>query len=170
MRQTSTTSKIGMLALGLALMGIGAIPPSEGVTWYDFEGGLAKAKGEKKMIVLDVYTDWCHWCKVMDTSTYGDDAVIALLNEHFVAVKINPEKSGDVMYKGQKVHPMVLIQSLGIQGYPATVFMEENHDLVTVVPGYLDAPTFLGILEYIGEKHYYKISYEKFLQLKESAN
>ncbi|MGC6414302.1 MAG: DUF255 domain-containing protein, partial [Bacteroidia bacterium] len=44
----------------------------EGVTWYNFTDGYNKAVKEGKIILIDAYTDWCGWCKVMDKKTYTD--------------------------------------------------------------------------------------------------
>src|SRR5690349_18588878 len=62
------------------------------VQWLDFESGFAKAKKEHKILLVDVYTDWCGYCKVMDRETYTNDTVIRTLKQHFVTVKLNPEK------------------------------------------------------------------------------
>lgn len=61
------------------------------LTWMDFAEGYAKAKSENKILLVDAYTDWCSWCKVMDRETYTNAQVIAVLNNEFVCVKFNPE-------------------------------------------------------------------------------
>ena len=53
------------------------------IIWYSMSEGFTKAKKEKKMIVVDVYTDWCYWCKVMDQQTYGNAAIIKKMNKNF---------------------------------------------------------------------------------------
>lgn len=59
--------------------------------WYEYADGYNKAKAENKILLVDAYTDWCGWCKVMDRETYTNAAVIAALNQDFVCVKFNPE-------------------------------------------------------------------------------
>lgn len=66
-------------------------PQEAGPTWYSFEEGYAKSVEEGKILLVDAYTDWCGWCKVMDRKTYADPAIIAKLNESFICVKFNPE-------------------------------------------------------------------------------
>ena len=73
-----------------ASMVSGSAAVSTELKWYDFEEGMEKAKKENKALLIDAYTDWCGWCKVMDKETYKDARVIAKLNESFVAVKFNP--------------------------------------------------------------------------------
>ena len=57
-----------------------------------FESGFVKAKREGKILLVDVYTDWCGYCKKMDRETYTDAKIIEKLNKDFVMVKLNPEK------------------------------------------------------------------------------
>ena len=61
-----------------------------GLVWYSFDEGYNKAVKEDKIILIDAYTDWCGWCKVMDKKTYTQASVIEYLNENFVCVKLNP--------------------------------------------------------------------------------
>src|SRR6187455_2873333 len=75
---------------------------SEGgsVKWMTFEEALQKSKKEKRPVFIDVYTDWCGWCKVMDKNTFNDPQVSKLLNEKFYAVKFNAEQTEDVVFQG----------------------------------------------------------------------
>ena len=61
--------------------------PEGNVKWMSFEEAVAKSKIEKRKIFIDVYTDWCGWCKVMDKSTFNDPQVAKILNEKFYPVK-----------------------------------------------------------------------------------
>ncbi len=64
---------------------------SKELEWLDFNAGMKKAAKEKKLVLVDMYTDWCGWCK-MDRDTYADPKIIEKINKHCVAVKFNPEK------------------------------------------------------------------------------
>lgn len=126
--------------------------------WYDFETGFAKAEKENKFLLVDVYTDWCGWCKVMDRNTYSNDTVIGLINKEFIAVKLNPEISknytmGDRIMSADELHHWLGYGKTF--GYPTTYFMiqpgktEERYAQV----GYMDAKEFSGILNIvIGKK------------------
>jgi thioredoxin-related protein len=67
------------------------ISANDKLKWYGFDEGLAKAKKENKFLLVDFYTDWCGWCKKMDSETYANKNIIKLLNKDFVLVKLNPE-------------------------------------------------------------------------------
>jgi len=64
---------------------------SNKLQWFEYVEGYNKAKAENKILLVDAYTDWCGWCKVMDRETYTNADVIAALNQDFVCVKFNPE-------------------------------------------------------------------------------
>lgn len=134
--------------------------------WHSFDEGLAKAKKEKKMILVDFYTDWCGYCKKMDAETYANEKVIQYLNSKYVLVKINPEKSGDLKYKGNSYTNNSFTRSVGVTGYPSTLFIESDEELITLVPGYINTTEFLNIIEFLGERHYKTMKYDDFLKTK----
>ncbi len=63
----------------------------EKLKWLSWNEGYPKAKETGKILLIDMYTDWCGWCKKMDRDTYSKKEVIDLINEHFIPVKFNPE-------------------------------------------------------------------------------
>ena len=72
--------------------------------WLKFDAGLAKAKKENKSIVVDFYTDWCHWCKVMEKQTFENADVAKKLKERFVTVRVNAEAQNEqVTFQNQKM-------------------------------------------------------------------
>src|SRR5690606_20775174 len=73
---------------------------AQGVQWMTFEEAVERSKTEKRKIFIDVYTDWCGWCKVMDRKTFNDPIVAELLNTQYYPVKFNAEQRGDVVYDG----------------------------------------------------------------------
>ena len=71
----------------------------QAIEWLDLETAADRNKEEKKFIFIDIYTDWCGWCKKMDASTFQDSEVVAYMNEHFYAVKMNAESKDPIAYK-----------------------------------------------------------------------
>jgi thiol:disulfide interchange protein len=74
------------------------------LAWFDFESGYEKAAKEGKILLVDAYTDWCGWCKVMDRNTYTNAQIIETLNANFVAVKFNPEKAKTFKFGGKTMN------------------------------------------------------------------
>ena len=61
------------------------------INWLDFNTGFVKAQKEGKIAIIDCYTEWCGWCKVMDKKTFSNDSIAARMNENYIAIKFNPE-------------------------------------------------------------------------------
>jgi|WetSurMetagenome_2_1015567.scaffolds.fasta_scaffold160134_2 thioredoxin-related protein len=138
--------------------------PGQELKWQSFNSAMEKNKSSKKKIVIDVYTNWCGWCKKMDYSTYRDSEVIKYLEEKYIAVKLNAESDSKLMYEGVKYSEQEFSGKLGITGYPATVFFNENCKLITIVPGYLQPKQFLIIAKYIAEDAYKTQSFDDYIK------
>jgi len=124
---------------------------SSEIKWMSFQEGYDLAVKEKKMIVVDMYTEWCGWCKRMDKTTFSDSAVISLVNANFVAIKFNPEVNAKYMV-GNKVMTGVELKlwlGKGKQyGYPTTYFWVAPHkdEEIDLAVGYQDPVRFQQLL------------------------
>ncbi len=117
--------------------------------WYNWEEGYAKAVKEKKIILLDAYTDWCYWCKVMDKKTFSQDKVKEKINKHFIAIKLNPEKAGTYKFDGKSYSGKTLIAKLSqnkFSGYPTTFFVFPKNKSSFMEVGYIEPAPFSAIL------------------------
>ncbi len=126
--------------------------PNEGeLQWVDFNQGYEIAKKKNKIMLIDVYTDWCGWCKRMDRDTYAKPGIVGLINQDFVAIKFNPEiKNVTYKYEGKTYNGEELagvISNYQISGYPTTIFMYPKDKKMNVVGGYHDEKGFKSILE-----------------------
>ena len=67
------------------------------VQWQPWgEAAFARAQAENKPILLDIGAVWCHWCHVMDRESYEDVEIARIINENFVAVKVDRDERPDV--------------------------------------------------------------------------
>src|SRR5438046_1263871 len=83
------------------------------------EEAVATAKRENKPILLDIGAVWCHWCHVMDRESYDDPEIAQLVNERFVAVKVDRDERPDIDSRYQ-----VAVSSISGQGgWPLTAFL-----------------------------------------------
>ena len=142
------------------------------VKWITFEQAIEKSKTEKRKIFIDVYTDWCGWCKVMDKNTFSDPKVAKLLNEKFYAVKFNAEQREEILFKGTSFkfiqngnsgyHQLAASLLNNQLSYPTVVFLDEEFNMLQPLPGYRQAPEFHKIAQYIGEGFYKTVKWEDF--------
>lgn len=133
-----------------------------GFEWKNVNEALESAPKQNRKIILDVYTDWCGWCKRMDRDTYADSSVAAYIGEHYVASKMNPEKEGKVRFRDQDFTQAQFGAAMDIKGYPATAFFNEKGELLTVVGGYMGPKDFLRVLKFFGEDAHTKMSWEEY--------
>ena len=134
--------------------------PQIQVQWMSLEEALEKSKTEKRKIFIDVFTDWCGWCKRMDESTFVNPEVAQYLNDNYYAVKFNAEQQQDIIFNNKTYH----FKKNGARGYhelaaellnnrlsfPTVVFLDESMNLIQPIPGYLEAPKMETILNYFG--------------------
>jgi Thioredoxin-related protein len=156
---------IAMVFIASSLQSQSTVKKSE-LTWNSFETGMKKAQTSKKKILIDVYTDWCSWCTKMDKEVYTDPKVREYLSKNFVIVKLNAEGNETVHFKGQAFSPAELAAEFGVTGYPATLFLKDDSDPITLLPGYMEAPMFLHVLSFIAENHYEKKQFDEYLKEK----
>ncbi len=121
------------------------------IQWLDFNKGYQLAQKKHKILLVDVYTAWCGWCKVMDKETYAKPEIIALVKKHFIPVKFNPEIKDIVYtYNGKQYNGRELsgvISNNQITGYPSTLFIDTKNNKVSIVAGYQNPVEFKTTLE-----------------------
>src|SRR5271156_261184 len=90
------------------------------IQWHEFgEEAFAEARLANKPMLLDIGAVWCHWCHVMDRESYDDAEVAAIVNEHYIAVKVDRDERPDIDSRYQ-----VAVASLtGQGGWPLTAFL-----------------------------------------------
>jgi len=143
---------------------------AEPIQWLTIEEAAAKQKQEPRKIVIDVYTDWCGWCKKMDKTTFADPEVAAYVNAHYYAVKLDAEGTEPITLDGHtfkynpeyKSHELAVALLNGQLSFPTTVYLDEEMKMLTPVPGFIDAPAFSQILRYFGDNHYKEMSFQEF--------
>jgi len=138
----------------------------EKIVWREFDEGVALASKTKKKVIIDVYTDWCGWCKTMDAKTYANGDVTEYLNKHYVAVKLNAESADKIVYNGESMSKQEFSTAFGISGFPSTLFLTPDGKPITIYPGYAEPDMFKDILRYIAEDHYTSNSFNQFRKKK----
>ncbi len=97
------------------------------IQWQNnLDRALSMAKENHSKVIVDVYTDWCGWCKKMDKNIYTDPQVVAL-SSRYVFLKLNAEDGG----QGER-----FTRDMNVKGYPTTVIIDENGRAVNTIRGY----------------------------------
>ena len=142
------------------------------VKWLSFEEAVEQNKKNPKKIFVDVYTDWCGWCKVMDKNTFNHPEIAAYLNENFYPVKLDAEQKEDIVFNNHTFkfvssgsrgyHELAASLLNGKLSYPTVVFMDEQLRIIQPLPGYQKPEQFDPIIKFIGGDHYKSISWQDF--------
>lgn len=144
------------------------------INWMSFEEAISLNEKEPRHIFVDVYTDWCGWCKKMDASTFVDPVIVDLMNKYFYAVKLDAEQKDTIMFMGQAFvnpnpegkrasHQMAQALLKGKMSYPSFVFLNSETQWLTVVAGFRKPPDMEQVLTYFGEGIYEEKSWEQFM-------
>lgn len=159
-------------ALGLLVLASFHYPNPTPVKWMTFEEAVAANAKAPKKIFIDIYTDWCGWCKKMDASTFSHPVIAKYMNDNFYNVKFNAEQRGDVVFNGHTfkflangsrgVHELAVALTNNKLSYPMFIFMDEELRILSPLPGYQKADFFDGVLKYFGDGNYKKMKWEEF--------
>ena len=90
------------------------------MNWFPWgDDAFAKARAEDKPIFLSIGYSTCHWCHVMEHESFENDAVAAVLNEHFVSIKVDREERPDI----DRVYMTFVQATTGSGGWPMSVWL-----------------------------------------------
>ena len=131
------------------------------VKWYTFEEAVKLQEQQPKTLFIDMYTDWCGWCKVMDTTTFVHPQIANYINTHFYPVKFNAERKDTVIYKGKTYtntgegrrppHQLAVELLRGKMSYPTIVYIDDNWN-VNPLSGYMPPEKIESFLVYFAER------------------
>lgn len=136
------------------------------IKWMSFsEAVKANSGNKKKKVFVDVYTDWCGWCKQMDRTTFKDSVVADYMNRYFWAVKMDAEMKDTVFFNNytwtnpnpmgnRSPHSIAKAMLNDEMSYPTFVMLDEDFNRMDMQKGFKDANFLKGYLEfYIFEKY-----------------
>lgn len=144
--------------------------PKETIQWITLEEAEEKFKQEPRPILIDLYTDWCGWCKVMEKKTYSNQSLTKYLNQKFYAVKLNAETKKEITWHGKtynfnpkyKTNDIALTLTKGELAYPTTVFIPATVFDPQPVAGYLELKEMEVLTKYFGENKYGTVPFDEY--------
>jgi thioredoxin-related protein len=127
------------------------------LVWHDIREIDELVRNTDKLVIVDIYTDWCKWCKVMDEKTFSDPGLIYFLDESFHMVKFNAEERSTIKFDGKKYefvkrgkrgyNKLAAELCKGDLAYPSFVVLDNKLNVVDVIRGFKDAKQFRSYLE-----------------------
>ena len=135
---------------------------SGGINWLSMDELQVKMKEKPKRVYMDMYTDWCGWCKKMDASTFSNPDVVRYMNENFYCVHFNAERKDEFRFMGQsysfdpekKCNTLAYQLMQGKLSYPTSIIMEPLYQNPQPIPGYLTVQQFEGIVKFFATNSY----------------
>ena len=139
---------------------------AQDIKWISWEEAveLSKTDAKPKKIFVDVYTDWCGWCKKMDQNTFQNPEVSKYMQDNFYMVKMDAEGKDPIEYQGKTFkyvpsgrrgyHELAAALLQGKMSYPTVVFLDESLNMLSPVPGYQQVEPFMQIAKYFGDNIY----------------
>ncbi|MEQ8415442.1 MAG: thioredoxin domain-containing protein [Imperialibacter sp.] len=145
---------IGLLSVAiLAIVATAATPAEPTATeWTSIDQLAEKLKKEPRPVIVEMYANWCGWCKKMDKTTFTDPEVVSLLNESVYVVKINGETTDKFTFLGKETSGREMVKALGIQGYPTFILVDNDQDRLEIVSGYKTSPQLKRIITKLARK------------------
>ncbi|MBE2246428.1 MAG: DUF255 domain-containing protein [Candidatus Competibacteraceae bacterium] len=151
-----------------------ALHAQSDVKWKTLEQAEKANKENKKKFFIDVYTDWCGWCKVMDQQTFQHPVISEILNTYFHPVKLDAEQKTPIVFNG-KTYNFVASGRNGynelaaemLQGklsYPTIVYLDENLGMIQPIAGFMKPAEIEPILMYFATDSYKTIEWPVYMQ------
>ena len=147
------------------------------MTW---EEAVEASKSEPRKVLVDIYTDWCGYCKKMDKGTFTDAELATYINENFYAVKFDAEQEEDILWndvtfkfrpgKRRGAHELAISLLDGKMGYPSFVYLDEEFSRIMISPGYKTAPMMQKELVFAVEEHYKSQSWGDYKKTLKQGN
>lgn len=173
--------KIIFLVVTTVLLSLTGFTQDESIQWADIDtlNEVMNSEGNEKHLFVDVYTEWCGWCKKMDKTTFSDPEIVEIMNKYFIPVKFDAEQKETILFSGREFNfvengrrgynelaPALMKNKMS---YPTVVLLNEKVEMIQPLPGYQTAEDLKPILLFIGKGIYKDKSYNEFLQTYEGS-
>lgn len=143
------------------------------IKWMTWEEAAVENAKTPKKIFVDVYTDWCGWCKKMDQTTFKDSAVVALMNRDFYAIHLNAEQKETIHWKGYDfnwvpggrggTNELASIILEGQMSFPTFVMLDSEYKTIATSPGYLLGDALVKELKFAAGEIYKTMDWQTYL-------
>jgi len=149
------------------------ISVAQEINWLSIEEVEVAINNEPRKVLIDVYTDWCGWCKKMDATTFKDKELVSYLNQNYYCVKLDGEDKDILVFKGVEFnfvnegrrgyHELAAGFLQGKMSYPSLVFLNEDLVVLQVMKGFRTSDELLPIVTFLGDNAYKETSWTDYI-------
>ena len=132
--------------------------------WVTIEEAQELASKNSKYILLDIYTEWCGFCRRMNAETYANNKVQQSIDDYFYAVRVDAESSDIVTFLGEKYSKRDMAMLFGVRSFPTTVFLTPQGEPIAAQPGFIDAARFHTMLAYVGSESFKTQTFQQYAE------
>lgn len=145
---------------------------SQEIKWMTWDEAVAANAKQPRKIFVDVYTDWCGWCKRMDATTFKDSTVVEFMNKNFYAIKLNAEQKESIFWKDfefkwvaggrngyNELAAIILERQMS---FPSFVMLDGEFTRILISPGFKEPPALLKQLKFAQEEAYKNGTWEAY--------
>ena len=141
---------------------------------HSFEEVEKLSKIKPKKILIDIYTDWCNGCRVMNSTSLTDSSVVKYLNSNFYVIRFNAESKDSITFTGHvfvnnganntPFHQLALALTNNSIALPTTVILDESFKKLDQIPHYLTPEMLLKIARFFGADAFKNQTWDSFLK------
>lgn len=139
---------------------------AETIRWISISEAEKLMKTKPKLILVDIYAQWCGWCKRLDKDTFQHPDIAEYINDNFYAVKLDAEMRESVSFLGREyryltaggrgTHELAITLSNGQLEMPTLIILGKGFEQMGIIPGYQDPQGMDAILHYFSDGSYDK--------------
>lgn len=167
---------VATMLIALIVLSAKAQEVPQTIKWYTLEQAEALNKKKPKKIFVDVYTDWCGWCKKLDAVAFAHPIIVKYMNEHYYPVKLNAEMKDSLKFNGKTYtnrnaqgmrnpHDIAVFLLGGRLGYPSLVILNDDLSKLELVQSYLQPQYMEALLKYYGSNAHKTQTQEEFFKV-----
>ncbi|MEO6189384.1 MAG: DUF255 domain-containing protein [Saprospiraceae bacterium] len=142
------------------------------IRWMSWKEAIEANKSVPKKIMIDLFTEWCGWCKRMDATTFVDPSIVDYVNKNFYAVKFDAEQKDSIIYNdhtfhflpdGRRgVHELAYALLDGKLGYPTLVYLTPTMERIMISPGFKQVDMLIKEMKFAYDDSYLTTTWEEY--------